>query len=319
MFALPMLIVDKNRIASSAHDTFFHVSYLRMIYNTSRLTMFGRSNFGGLLYRRAYLLLLPASWFLVWRSGLLARFRSRNLTTADRLALFSALFFIVTLFAPIKVNGSGNFSVRLWLPCWMLATAAAASAVAKLQVDLYCAAVAVLLAAMSLVYAEGTLRPIARMESELENAPLPNGQRGLLIHTESTSDAGSTGAQYPLFWWSGARAFAAHRDVMLNSAWLHLTILPIKENGSSGLIRDYTEEIATEDPNLLAEYLVAHPAERARALNEADFVVLMDPTGSDPGNLVRFLFAADLPHWRCETRDYFSICTKLPAPSSQPR
>ncbi len=311
-FLIPALIADKGEVGKSLNDVRLHTLYFRQIYNASHLTMFILPGFGGRLYNKCFTLLYPASLALVVASGFIRRMKQRALSTSDRLAFFSALFLVASLFAPGEMNGSGFFAMRLWFPCWMLGIASCAGAVQGTKWNRGVAAYAVVLALSTLGMAQAFLRPIARKQLALEHAPLPFGEKGLFIQGIAAEKGVARGLTYPVYWWNGGRAFIAHRDVMLNSAWLYLTIIPLKENGKAGLVRDYTQRVATENPNEIDFYFTQHPAERKMALHDADFILFtdLDPQHSDPGPVIRMTLEPYLADWHCGVATYYAICKK---------
>lgn len=313
-FAVPILIADKAEVGKSVNDLTFHGYYLAEIYRSSRLPMFFAGGNLGRIYGKSYLLSFPAALCFVLASGFLTRLRTRTLTSFDRLALFTALFLIASLFAPRDINGSSFFAWRLWLPCWLLGIASCSGVLRGKAWNLAVATFGVVLSVMSLGLAQHLLRPVAVRSAEVEQAPLPTHALGLFVQSETGERADVLSLQYPLYFWNAGRAFTAHGDVLLNSAWLNLTILPLRENGRSGLLRDYADMVATENPNKLAGYLVEHPAERARVLQTADFILFVDPDPShpDPTALARYTLGPLIDEWQCNAARDTSICLKKP-------
>lgn len=314
-FVIPMLIADKGQVGKAMSDVHFHREYLKQISNASRLAMFYTPGLLGRLYNKCFFLLYPAALTFVWMSGFFSRLRQRQLSGADRLAIFTLLFLGATLFAPFEMNGSGFFSLRLWFPCWLLGLASCSGALRGRRWNRLAAGYGVVLSMITLGMAEQILRPIAVRSAAIEHAPLPVGKRGLFIQSVSGENAGLLHVNYPVFWWNGGRAFITHHDVMLNSAWLYLTIAPVKENGQSGLMRDYTDRVATENPNSLAFYLNRNPDQQARALRDADFILFDDPrpAGSDVTQVLRLALEPHVGEWRCEVSALYALCTKKTA------
>ena len=311
-FVIPVLIADKNQVGKTVSDIHFHSSYVRQILNASRLTMLYAAGIPGRLYNRAFTVLYPASLVIVIASGFFRRLKARTLTGFDRLAIFSVLFLLASLFAPFELNGSGFFSFRLWFPCWLLGIAACSGALLGAKWNRAAAAYGIVLSLIVLGLAIHTLRPIAVRSAQIEHAPLPVGKAGLYVQSISGQTA-SYGTTYPVYWWNGGRAFITHNDVMLNSAWLYLTIIPVEENGQSGLLRDYTRLRATENPNELDFYFSQSPPEqRARALHDADFILFVDPRtkGADLPGLIRFTLEPFMSDWHCDLYGLYAICRK---------
>lgn len=319
-FIFPLLIADKSTVGKSANDIRFHSLYFRELNLSLRLSMFFTSGIAGRIYNKAYLLSLPLSFCVVLASGFVSRLKQRAFTSFDRLAIFSLLFLIATMFAPGTVNGSSWFSYRLWLPCWLLGLASCSGALRGRGWNRAAAGAAIALSVMTLVLAQQILRPIAIHSAQMEQMPLPTGQLGLFLQSPAGDNGDLLSMHYPVYFWNAARAFAAHGDVLVDSGWMNLTIMPLKENGRSGLMRDYTDLSATDNPNKLSEYLVAHPEERATVLRAVNFVVFVapEPNHPDPDALARYTLGSNLADWQCdETRDY-ALCRKkqVPAPAS---
>ncbi|MGI4829750.1 MAG: hypothetical protein ACRYFU_16375 [Janthinobacterium lividum] len=314
-FIFPLLIADKSTVGKSASDLRFHSWYISQIWLSLRLSMFYTTGVAGRIYNKAYLLSFPVSLCFVLASGFVSRLKHRAFTAFDRLAIFSFLFLIASMFAPGMVNGSAFFAYRLWLPCWLLGIASCSGALRGRNWNHAAAAFGIAFSVMTLVLAQHILRPIALRSAQMEHMPLPSGQLGIFVQSSAGNEGYPLSMHYPVYFWNAARAFAAHGDVLVNSAWMNLTIMPLKENGRSGLMRDYTDLSATDNPNTLSDYLVTHPEARATVLRSVNFIVFVDPdpTHPDPVALTRYTLGAFLADWQCEpTRDYV-ICRKKQA------
>ena len=311
-FLVPLAIADKGEVGKSVSQIGIHWDYFKQVSNSSRLTMFFASGIPGRLYNKCYTILLPASLVFIYLSGFPARLRRRALTSFDRLAIFAVLFLFTSLFAPFELNGSGYFAPRLWMPCWLLGIAACSGALHGRKWNRVAAIYGIVLSLITLGMAQHILRPIAVRSAEIEHAPLPVGQRGLFVQGISGEKGDLIGVTYPVYWWNGGRAFITHNDVMLNSAWLYLTIIPLKENGTAGLMRDFTARRATENPNEVDFYFSQNPGERGRALANADFIFFVDPRPKNPdvGAVMRLTIEPYMNEWNCNVSGFYAICKK---------
>ena len=154
------------------------------------------------------------------------------------------------------------------------------------------------------------LPAIAAQQVTLEHAPLPPNARGLFIQPQSGVDGALTHTRWPLSYWDGVRAFTAHNDVLLNTPWMQLTIIPLGENGRSGLMRDVSPNLASESPNFALPWLMAHPAERTIVLRSADFILFADPNGtpSQPMAMAQTLLGPATTGWHCTNYGFYAVC-----------
>jgi hypothetical protein len=315
---LSILVADRSQVQNSLDDLRLHSYYLRYIVNGSRVRMFYIAGWVGHVYAFLLVLMLPASLVLVLCSGHVSRFRQGRLTSSERLVLFSVLFLAATLFAPESANGSHLFAMRLWLPCWLLATAAASGSIRGRTANAAVAVFSVGLAFWTLGLANAYLRPVARDQLALERAPIPSNASGLFIESDAGDSPILTHTTYSVNFWEGGRVFASHHDVLLNSPWLQLTIMPVKERENAGLMRDYTELKATEYPDQLSEYLQRHPEQRGRALAAADFILFVDPApdNPDPLALAKSTLGIEGAGWRCAQQSFYAVCQKSRLPKT---
>ena len=150
---------------------------------------------------------------------------------------------------------------------------------------------------------------MARQQVEIERAPLPLHARGLLFQSPSGFIGAPTHTLWPLAFWDGVRAFTTHDDVLVNTPWLQLTIIPLRENGRAGLMRDVMPIKLSENTGLLPEM---NPAQKAAALRLADFVLLTDSNSAQPKPLAlaASLLGPSADQWRCAQHDFYAICTR---------
>jgi hypothetical protein len=165
---------------------------------------------------------------------------------------------------------------------------------------------------LSLTCASLYLRPLAQRQWQIEHAAIPSHARGLFLQTLAGDSPKSIRMNDSLLFWQGARAFSDHGDVLLNTPWLQLTIVPVVGRAHSGLLDNFAPNSASEDPNTLAHFLETHPAAKANALAHADFLLLSDPSPSHPEPLVlaHDLLGPTTPGWDCTQQRFYAVCTR---------
>jgi hypothetical protein len=312
-FVFPILIADRAQVSSSLKSGLgFHILYLLDLLDGQRIAYFEVRTVFGWLYDLSIAAMLPMCVVLFWRSGFPRRMRRSTLSAADRLFLSCMIYLGATLFFPSNMNGSALFAVRMFfmvalvaVPCTarFLQGRAASRAVAlsALSVSLLC-----------LVFASLYLRPVARQQWQIEHAPLPENASGLFLQTPLGDQGATIHMSYALLSWQGARAFEAHHDVMLNTPWLQLTIVPVEGRRDGGLLNHFAPNNASENPNRLAPYFENHPLVKAEAFAQADFLLFSDPDPRSPQPL-RFaatVLGEDAPRWTCTRQNFYAVCTK---------
>ncbi len=320
-FIFPVLIADKAAVAGSAGQFFPHPQLLKYLLTGTRVAYFQIVSPGGLLLQFALTAILPAAVVFLLKSGLRGRLRAGTLSALDRLFVGVVLFLGASLCMPDIMNGSYYFNVRMWYPLWVLSAVCLAAAAQGIRSQRAIAAFSMAVAVLSLWYGVRSVRPIAEQQAALERAPLPPHARGLLLQPPSTLVAKNTHTWYSLNWWDGVRAFNAHGDVLLNTPWLALTIVPVQENGKAGLLRDSTPPLYSENGSFTLSDLQASPSEKAAALKLADFLLFSDGNDNPPqplGLAMSFLGQAR-SDWDCTDRQFYAVCVRSSsAPALRP-
>ncbi len=311
-FVFPILIADKSSVAKSAAQLHPHVHLLKNIVSGIYLCYFRVNGPLGWLYQALLVAILPAAFFGFLRSGLLRRFLSGTMCGADRLVSSAAIFLAATMFFPDTMNGSYFFAVRMWYPVWLSAAACMAAAVRGPGARKATAGFGISVGLVCLFWGLLYVRPVARQQAELEQAPLPPNARGLFVQPLSKGFGAPTHTWGAPVFWDGVRAFTAHDDVLLNTPWLQLTIVPIRENGRSGLMRDVTPIVYSESPDKILPNLKNNAAQRAAVLALTDFVLFADPDGrpAKPLALAASLLGPTESGWRCSRHDFYAVCTR---------
>ena len=242
-------------------------------------------------------------------------------TPAGRLLLISLLYLAATVWFPRSLNHSFFFPQRMWDIVWLLVLACGSSAALSPRAQRWLAGAG--LAAVVLTAATGlpALTRIARAQAQIASIPLPAGARGLLLGSHATIEGHGAATTYPVYFWAGARAFAASHAVLLNSPWLGLTILPLKDAPgpqiaatasrpavpSQALLDQGFPSLYSENPVLLAALLVNDLAERDQILARAGFLLYVDPASS---SIPLALLGSHPDAWQCQAYLSATLCTR---------
>ena len=312
-FIFPMLIADKASVADSLlRDLRPHASQVLAICSGDRLSLFFAATVAGVLFTATLVALVPAAATLVARSGAVQRFTKGVAEPADRLCLTALVLLGATIIFPQSMNGSALFADRMVPLLWPLVFACAAAVPMGRQTRRWSTSLAMLATVASLAFAWAYLLPAARQQQELTEAQLPRDARGLFIAAPAPKRPFTPHLAGQLLAWGGARAFAAHNDVLLNSPWMQLTIVPVGERGRAGLLRDQLAGSFSENPIALGRLLQTHSESAARALANADFVLYSDPAGDAAAALktVATLLPDGAADWRCEAGRFYAVCVR---------
>ncbi len=305
-FIFPVLIADKAAVAGSMRTIHFDPLLLRNMLTGIDVSCFQVHSVLGWTYQALIASVLPLTVFFFVRSAP----RKHPLTPAGRLLLATLLFLLVSLFFPESMNGSAFFAVRMWFLVWLLLASCLPAFLPSPALQRAAAAAALAAAGLSLAFAGTYLRPLARRQAALEQAPLPPHARGLFIQAPSGGYGILTHTWWGLDFWDGVRAFSAHGDVLVNTPWLQLTIVPVQENGRAGLLRDRTPNLWSENPTWLLREIT--PENRAPILALADFLLLADPGGAPPRplTLASTVLGPLAGRWQCQARDFYAVCKR---------
>ncbi len=311
-FIFPLLIADKAAVAGSIthlHPNFGLLLPMLLGYHVS---YFHVSNGFGRLYQFLIVCMLPAGMLLLLRAGLLAHMTVGRMNAAERLLVSSLVFLAATLIFPDSMNGSAEFAVRMWFTVWLTGTVCVAGIAETGTLGKSIAGFGVAVALLCLAFGLLYVRPVARQQAQLERAPLPPNARGLFFQPLSGMSGVHTHTWWALAFWDGVRPFVAHNDVLLNTPWLQLTIVPVQENGRAGLMRDLTPASYSESPSYVLEEFKRHPELKASSLALADFLLMADPNSAvpDPLGFTASFLGPLRSEWSCTQHDFYAICTR---------
>ena len=315
-FVFPMLIADKAAVADSLlRDLRPHWAQVRAIVLGYRLSMFSGTGLAGFAFTVLLVLLAPVSLALMVRDGALGRLRRGESLAGARLYAAALAVLLATIIFPASMNGSALFADRMIPLLWPLLLVCAASVPASVQRTRWSTASAVVATTASLGFACLSLLPASRQQAALTAAALPQNKRGLLLTPAPVPHAPPRLAlAQQVMTWGGARAFAAHNDILLNSPWMQLTIVPVGERPGADLRRDRLPGELSENPPGLVRTLTAHDETARQALARADFLLYSDASADDAA-LARVLSAL-LPAsgWQCASHGFYAVCTRASAP-----
>ena len=245
-------------------------------------------------------------------------------TPARRLLLISLVFLAATIFFPRSLNNSYFFPQRMWDIVWLLILACGAAATLSPRTRRRLTLAAAVLVLLTAITGLPALARIARAQQQLATA-LTNqqGQRGLFLEPDSAVDGHGAAMTYPVYAWAGARAFAASHAILLNSPWLGLTILPIRDAPAAPakpspapLLDQGLPSIYSESPLALTHVLAAGPsAGRASILARADFLLFANPaslgsphSAADTRAAALALLGAERAAWQCDAPAFYAVC-----------
>jgi hypothetical protein len=260
-------------------------------------------------------------WLLFRRAGAASERGLRRwvpASEAERLVVISVLFLVATVFFPRSLNHSYFFPERMWDIVWPLILACGAAAVVGSRTRKALAVGGLVLVLLTAATGVPTMVGIARAQDRMASVRLPAGKRGLFLEPAAAVDGHAAATSYPVYSWSGARAFARSGSVLLNSPWLELTILPLRDadapRGQAGLLdRGLLDRglptLWSESPVALTSVLESAGAEREEVLKRADFFLYVDPRSEDALGAAAALLGGR-SGWSCEGHGFYVVCSR---------
>jgi hypothetical protein len=322
-FLAPVLLAQKGQAAAVLPGVGFHLDVLYELLLGMRLGYFDGVNVHSLsgwlsLVSRAGLIAsVPGAAILILRSGS----RRKLASPAGRLLLICVVFLAATVFFPRSLNNSYFFPQRMWDIVWLLVLACAAAATPSPRTHRWLAAGGLALIVITAASGLPALARIARAQEQLAAAPLPAGGRGLFLEPDSAEEGRGAATSYPVYSWAGTRAFAASRAILLNSPWLGLTILPVRDAAHPGpqpLLDIGLPSVYSESPLALTHALATPSPTRTAILARADFLlysnpaVISSPTAAD--QTLRAALALVGPNsaaWQCRASGFYAVCVRV--------
>ncbi len=309
-FLVPVSIAEKSKITSVWRDAFPHRSVFLHFIEVKSLLYFWQPSAFVLVYLAAVFLMFPATVFFFWR-GTRARLHSRIMTAADRQMLAMAVFLVLTITMPRTVGGAANFSERMWDLGWPVVLSAGAALAWTPAAAKRVFAMAVLLILWTGAIAVPRLEKLSQLQDQLAHVALPAEQPGLLLEPFSTT-SGAPGSSYPVFWWSGVRAFTASHAILLNSPWLNQVQIPVRMNPGAVMPGSYMQDFPVEQPASLTQHIAQRQPDALRALRQARFLFYSAPNeqGSDLEAQLMMVLGADASDWSCHAAEIDVVCLR---------
>lgn len=317
-FLYPLAAADRSRSVSNLHATALHTDAI-----LSSLALFGISPFetrSRNLFIDAYrlgLYTILIGGIALAAKGFVSRWRLRQLRAADSM-LFGVIGVLIAVpILPPAMNGSDYFAQRLMVFAWLGALAAASAFAQPQRLRRLAPGFAVVMTALTLIPAETFFRPVARQLATLEAQPLPAHAQGLAMLDPAMLQA--VRKRYQLgfnpYLWSGALPFIHSDDVMLNSPWLDLTIMPVKAVPGSSLMVNAMANVAEAERQINGNINLSGlpPDVRDRLLGSTRFIVLVatpqDVTQEVAENGAPLVGPQRVGQTTCASYEWYLVCT----------
>jgi hypothetical protein len=315
-FLYPLASVDRSRSVANLHGIALHKDAL-----ISSMALFGISPFDTRaknLFINCYRLELYALFLGcagLAAAGFLGRWHACRLRSSDSMLLLAFAILVAIPILPASMNGSDYFAQRLMIFPWLGAIAAAAGYATPRRLVRIAPLFALVLTLTTLLPAEIFFRPVARQLFTLENQPLPEHVRGLVLLDPAMLRAVRVQHQlgFNPYLWSGALPFLHANDVMLNSPFMDQKITPLMPVPGGDLLIDRmsSPEQAERLINGNVDIPSLPPAMRSTLLASTGLVVFVGtPTDVEQG--LTPLTGEDLAaHYACTNHAWYLVCSRL--------
>ena len=303
---------EKRRTADNIRNTIHPLAEFRSFYgHLEGVRYFNGTDISVHLYGLAiYLLLLIAAAVALLRTR-----RSSPGALPWRVAF--VLFLLVMPVVPMDINGSHMFATRLVALVWLAAFAAASGSARLPRIVELCFVFFASITSLGILgLAHSEVSREARQMAQLTSAPVNQRQKlGLLLPGLEHHVTPRYDFVVDPFVWAGVHYFRQGGDVLLNTPWTDIPILPVNATSALGLERfdpttieffyDLRQHIEDGDPASLA------------LLARADFILFT--TGGEPVDadaVTRILQAQPGSQWSCaSTTSWTELCGRLAARS----
>ena len=313
-FLYPLASADRSRSVSNLHSTALHKDALISSLVLSGISPFDTRSRSLLinLYRLGLYAILIGCLGLA-ATALAAHWRSRQLRSSDTMLFGSLALLLAIPILPPAMNGSDYFAARLMIFPWLGAIAAASGYASPQRLRRIAPAFALAMAAVTLLPAEIFIRPVSHQLAALEVQPLPDHAQGLAILDPAMLQAvrGEHQLGFNPYVWSGALPFLHGNDVMLNSPWLDLTIMPLKAApGAHLLVNEMTspeeaERLINGNINLAG----LPPGIRAPLLASTRVMVFVATPADIRQGVTPLTGTKQFPPYDCASHAWYLICT----------
>ena len=319
-FLYPLASADSSRSVANLHGATLHIDAV-----ISSIALFGISPFETRsanplidLYRLGLYAILLGCLALAAR-GWGERWRTGALGPGDTMLIGAITLLIAIPILPQEMNGSDYFAQRLMIFPWLAAMAAASHDRLPGRLARGAPAFAVAMAALTLLPAEIFIRPVARELASLEAQPLEDHAGGLAILDPAMLKAVRVEHQlgFNPYLWSAALPFVHADDVMLNSPWMDLTIMPLEAAKGGRLLIDEMGSTAQAARIINGNIDLAEmpPALRAPLLASAKVIVFIAVPGDVEQGLEPLVGAAQAARYACTGHTWYLVCSARTAQS----
>jgi len=280
---------EKQRSAENLRDTIHPGAELRSFYGTLEGIRFFYMS-GGRGYDWPAHVYLFALYALLGIAAVVALSRFRGSTDASPTWRVAFVLFLVAMpFVPMDMNGSHMFATRLVLLVWLAAFAAASGArLLPDRAELACATLAIATSLGILWFAHREVSREAHRIAEIAVAPAsgdelgddaakpaapepPENKLGLLLPGLEHHQRPAYDYNVDAFVWAGVHFFRMHSDVLLNTPWTDIPILPVNATPALGLAG--FEPATIEFYYELRDKIEQGDPESLRLLSRADFIL----------------------------------------------
>jgi len=313
-FLYPLASADRSRSVANLHSTALHADSVISSIFLAGISPFDTRATNPLidLYRLGLYAILFGCLGLAAR-GLVGRWRARTLDSGDTMLLGAVAVLIAIPILPPEMNGSDYFAQRLMIFPWLAAIAAASHDRASSRLVRIAPAFAVMMTALTLLPAEIFIRPVARQLASLEAQPLQEHAGGLAIldpaMLKEVRDEHQLG--FNPYLWSGTLPFVHADDIMLNSPWMDLTIMPVKaaEGGDLliGEMRSTSQAARIINGNI--DLPAMPPALRSPLLASAKVIVFVAVPRDVQRGLAPLVGAGQAARYSCADHAWYLVCS----------
>ncbi len=312
-FLYPLVSADRSRSVSNLESTALHRDALVGYLALAGISPFDTRSRNLLinLYRLGLYAILIGCFGLA-ASALIARCRRRQLRSSDTMLFGSLALLAVIPVLPTSMNGSDYFAERLMIFPWLGAIAAASGYASPERLRRIAPAFALTLAALTLLPAEIFFRPVSHQLAALEAQTLPEDAQGLAILDPAMLKAVRNEHQlgFNPYVWSGVLPFLHADDVMLNSPWLDLTIMPLKAAPGSNLLVNEMNSSAQAERLINGNIDLARlPGDiRAPLLASSQFMVFIATPQDIRRGVTPLTNTQEAAQYACASHGWYLLC-----------
>jgi hypothetical protein len=318
-FLYPAASLDRSRSASTLHDMRLHQEFVRTALLLTGVSPYNTRSASLLinLYRLSLYAMLAVALVFAARA-FAAKWRERRLTLGDSLFASTLLLLVGLPVLPDTVNGSYYFATRLVVLVWVGAMLAASGYQPRrslLQTGdrrvFFTSAAGIFLAVLSLVTAEVYVRPVARAVYAVEQQPLPEHGRAILLVGKGLDTWSRFGTQLApdFFEWGQILPLVRRQDVALDTPWLEQNILPLQAVPGGSLFVGDIRHSPFLNPAMTAPGAVPD-AEVEKVVSAADFILYAGAPADLATGVSPRLPEGDAARFACTSHGWYLLCPR---------